>query len=54
VVVSAIADSDCPSCGFAGDWDLYLHVQHDRFVRLETSTGEYDLARAPDGFLILR
>jgi hypothetical protein len=53
VVVDAIAETNCPSCGFSGEWDLYLHVQCDRLVRLETATGDHDFVREGKNYCVL-
>jgi hypothetical protein len=53
VVVDAIAETNCMSCGFSDEWNLYLYVKQDHLVELRTATGEHDLAREPDGFVVL-
>lgn len=52
VVVDAIAEAPCPSCGFEG-WDLYVFLENDRIDSVTTATGEYDFARAKATFIVL-
>lgn len=53
VVVDAVIESACPRCGFAKEWDLYLHIEHDRLVRLQEVNGEYEFVHSQQNFIIV-
>ncbi|MBK8013951.1 MAG: hypothetical protein IPK13_21710 [Deltaproteobacteria bacterium] len=46
VVSDGAADSPCPACGYAGDWDFYVFIEHDRIVGVSEADGTYDFVRA--------
>lgn len=53
VVADGASDSPCPSCGFAGDWDFYVFIEHDRIVRVSEADGSLDFVRHGRVFLDL-
>ena len=56
VVVDAIAETDCSSCGYGpspDEWNLYVFLQGDRIVKLETADGSYDFLNAGQTFIVL-
>lgn len=53
VVVEGVAEAECRVCGFANEWNLYVHVERDRLVRIETANGAYDFAKEGRGFIAL-
>ena len=53
VVADGAADSACPVCGYAGDWDFYVFIERDRIVRVSEADGTHDFVRAGMTYLEL-
>jgi hypothetical protein len=53
VVADGAADSPCPACGYAGDWDFYVFIEHDRIIRVTEADGKHDFVRAGSAYLDL-
>lgn len=53
VVVDGIAEVPCAHCGSEGEWNLYVHVEHDRLTRVETANGAHDFAKERKTYVIL-
>lgn len=47
------ADSPCRACGYTGDWDFYVFIEHDRIVGVSEADGTYDFVRAASAYLDL-
>lgn len=53
VVVDAVVEPPCPSCGSSKEWNLYLHIRDDKLAEMETAHGQYDFAKARANFIIV-
>jgi hypothetical protein len=53
-VVDGVAETECPSCGHDDEWNLYVHVESDRLVKVETATGEHDFLWLKRNYAVLR
>lgn len=53
VIADGAADSPCPACGYAGDWNFYVFIEHDRIIQVTEADGTYDFVRAGSSYLEL-
>jgi len=53
VVADGAADSACPACGYAGEWDFYVFIERDCIVRVTEADGTYDFVRAGSTYMEL-
>jgi hypothetical protein len=53
VVADGAADASCHACGYAGDWDFYVFIEHDRIIGVTEADGTYDFVRAGSAYLDL-
>ena len=52
-VVDGAVEKCCPNCGYQADWDVYVHVRHDRLDRIEPADGRYDFAKVGRTYIVL-
>lgn len=53
VVADGAADSACPACDYAGDWDFYVLIENDRILGVSEADGTYDFVTTGSTYLEL-
>jgi hypothetical protein len=53
VVIDGVVAGRCPKCMYDDEWNVYVHVENDRIVRVESATGEFDFVTAGLNFIVL-
>ena len=53
VVVDGICESPCPHCGSDDEWNIYVFIEGNRLVRVETADGRYNFLEASELFIVL-
>lgn len=51
VVADGAADSPCPVCGYADEWDFYVFIDRDRLIKVTCADGAYDFVRTGSAYL---
>ena len=46
--------TQCPNCGYNGDWPVNVMIEHDVVRSASTAKGEYDFVSAGDSFIVLQ
>jgi hypothetical protein len=52
VVVDGVVEQICPKCAL-DEWEVYVHVENDRIIRIENANGRYDFIKLGSSYFVV-
>jgi hypothetical protein len=52
VVVDGCVEKQCANCRYE-EWDVYVHVEHDRLTYVENANGQFNFAKLGSNYIVV-